>query len=1017
VERRDDRRTVTGLAVQADGKILIAGTFIYVGGRNSFRLARLNTDGSVDTTFAVGSGFSGGAVNAVAIQSDQKIFVGGAFTGFDGRTAGRIIRLNSDGTPDSTFATGTGFDALVSAIALQSDGKVVVGGSFTTFGATAAGRIIRLNTDGTRDATLVTGTGFNNAVTTLALYPDGRILVGGNFATYDGASSPGLARLSAAGVRDSVLPLGTGLGPVPFAMAIQSDGKIVLGGQFQIYNGSTASRLVRLDGTTGAIDTSLAAPLATNGINNTVRAVVLQPGSDRILVGGAFSAVGSSTRFGFARFNTDGTLDSVAPSIREPGQVWALAPVAGGKFMIGGFFSHVGGVATPGNLARLDASGALDTSFAIGAGANNVVAAITRQGDGKLLVGGNFTSFAGTNVNRLVRLAVDGALDMPFINSIGTGASGQINAIALAPDGRIAIGGTFATFNGTTVNRIARLNSDGLLDSAFVAANGTGFSSTVSIIALAVQPDGRVVAGGSVGTLNGVPQAGTFNGAPFNGIVRLLPGGGFDSSFAVGSGFALNTSQINGNLGIRSLVLQPDGRLLVGGVFTTYNGFAASCIARLESTGTFDHSFAIGGGFNTWVDELLLQSDGSVIAAGGFSSFNGQRRGGLARLSSSGALDPRFGLPLPIGGFPTNVGAISFAADGSIVVTTSFGRSDFIGRAAGALMLLEAAPSPSLLTLPFAGGASAGTTTYTLTASAAGTPPLSYQWKRNGTALADLVTDVTGTTTDTLRFANLQGSDSGDYTLTVTDGTGATVTTPVVTLTVLAAPPSLGQIVGNFGPVLQAGTATSLNVSYAGTAPTAVTWTRNGLPVSGGFYTAGSLVFPFTPVTKADEGVYQVTATNPSGSATSTAVRLWVSDVSNWTAHNPLPSPQGLAQLYVANNRFFATGVRGARFSSADGVAWTRSPLSARTTSTAISRATAAVSSSAPSASPRFRLTATTGNRPRCPRSSPSRARPSAPASSSSPPPSRRRLPVAPKSSLRPTVRSGPSATPPTPRR
>jgi uncharacterized delta-60 repeat protein len=916
--------TVTGLALQADGKLVIAGTFIYVGGRNTFRLARLNTDGSVDTTFAVGSGFSGGTVNAVAIQSDQKILVGGAFTGFDGRTAGRIIRLNSDGTPDSTFATGTGFDAAVSALALQSDGKVIVGGSFTTFGATAAGRIIRLNADGTRDATLVTGTGFDNNVTTLALYSDGRILVGGNFATYDGVSSRGLARLSAAGVRDSAIPVGTGLGTVAFSMAIQSDGKILLGGQFISYNGSTANRLLRIDGTTGAIDTSLSVPLASNGINNTVRAVALQAGSGRILVGGAFTVVGTDTRFGFARFNTDGTLDSVAPSIREPGQVWALAPVAGGKFIIGGFFSHLGGVATPGNLARLDASGALDTSFAIGAGANNVVAAITRQGDGKLLVGGSFTSFAGTNVNRLVRLAVDGALDMPFINSIGTGASGQINAIALAPDGRIAIGGTFATFNGATVNRVARLNSDGLLDSAFAAANGTGFSSTVSITSLAVQPDGRVVAGGSAGTLNGVPQAGTFNAAPFNGLVRLLAGGGADSSFAVGSGFALNTSQINGTLGIRSLVLQPDGRLLVGGVFTSYNGLAASCIARLETTGAFDHSFAIGSGFNTWVDELLLQPDGSVIAAGGFSSFNGQRRGGLARLTPSGVLDLRFGLPLPTGGFPIGVGAFAFAADGSVILS-HFGRSDFIDRAGGALMLLEPTSSPTLLTLPFSGGVPAGSS-YTLSASAAGTPPLSYVWKRNNVALVESVTGTTGIATDTLRFANVQSGDSGVYTLTVTDGLGASVTTPPVTLSVLGAPPVLGNISGPFGAVSQAGTATYLTVPYSGTTPSAVTWTKDGAPVSGGFYNAGQLYLPLVPARTTDAGAYQVTVTNALGTATSLPTRHWVSAESGWTPHNPRPSPQGLQSVYVANNQFFASGVRGARFSSADGITWNPLP-------------------------------------------------------------------------------------------
>ena len=145
------------------------------------------TPGDIAQSFGGSLGFNS-TVYAIIPQADGKILVGGIFTIYNGVTENRIIRLNSDGSKDGTFVTGTGFNNNVLEIALQADGKILVGGSFTAYNGATEIRIIRLNSDGSKDATFATGTGFNSGVWAIAPQADGKILVGGNFSTYKGNS-------------------------------------------------------------------------------------------------------------------------------------------------------------------------------------------------------------------------------------------------------------------------------------------------------------------------------------------------------------------------------------------------------------------------------------------------------------------------------------------------------------------------------------------------------------------------------------------------------------------------------------------------------------------------------------------------------------------------------------------------------------------------------------------------------------------------------------------------------------
>ena len=367
----------------------------------------------------IGTGANGSFVWTVAVQSDGKILIGGDFTSYAGTgQVNRIARLNADGTLDTAFQTntGTGADGSVYAVATQSDGKILVGGAFafTTFNGTTVNRIARLSADGVLDTTFDTntGTGADGSVYAVATQSDGKIVFGGQFTTFNGTTVNYIARLSSAGVLDTTFDTNTGTGANGDvrAIAVQSDDKIVFGGQFTTFNGTTVNL-----------------------------------------------------------------------------------------------------------IARLSADGVLDTTFDTntGTGANSDVASLAVQSDGKIVLGGSFTTFNGTTVNRIARLNSDGSLDTTFTTNTGTGANSDVVSLAVQSDGKIVLGGAFTTFNGTTVNRIVRLNSDGTLDTAFTTDTGTGADGTVRAIAVR-NPENSIILGGSFTS---------FNTVSINRLYGLVPTG------------------------------------------------------------------------------------------------------------------------------------------------------------------------------------------------------------------------------------------------------------------------------------------------------------------------------------------------------------------------------------------------------------------------------------------------------------------------------------------------------------
>ncbi len=480
------RLAVHATVLQPDGKILIAGKFTTYNGTARNRIARLNVDGSLDTTFDPGTG-SSGTVYCLAMQPDGKVLIGGYFSSYNGTLRNNIARINNDGSLDTTFDPGSGPNEVVRSITVQPDGKILIGGVFTSYDGTPTNYITRVNADGSLDTSFNIGTGADILITSIVLQPDGKILVGGWFNSFNGSPIDFFARLNADGTLDAGFDTGTGPSSTISSIAVQADGRIIIVGDFANYNGVGRNRIARVNAD-GSLDTSFD-PGA--GANNDVETVALQA-DGKVLIGGWFTDYNGVGPDRLARLEADGDMDaSFNPGAGPNATVWSIVVQPDGKSLVGDDFSY-DNLTGHNHVSRRNIDGSIDLSFNPGTGTNGSVYSFAVQPDGKILIAGDFTSFNGVARIRVARLHADGSLDASF--DPGSGPNDWVSAVIVQPDGQILIGGDFTTYNGTPISRIARLNTDGSLDLSFNP--GTGADDRIRAITL--QPDGKILIGGGV---------------------------------------------------------------------------------------------------------------------------------------------------------------------------------------------------------------------------------------------------------------------------------------------------------------------------------------------------------------------------------------------------------------------------------------------------------------------------------------------------------------------------------------
>lgn len=702
-------------ASDGSGDIYIGGDFTTYGNTETNHIVRLNSDGSVDNGFNIGTGFNS-RVRSIAIARDGSgdVYVGGDFSIYNGGSVANLVRLNSDGSLDLGFDTGSGFEGAVAiissiysiAVVEGNNGDIYAGGTFVAYNGSNYNGIVRLNNDGSADVDFIAGSGFDtgavNVVRAISLVVDGSndILVGGRFDSYDGTigsigvTANNIARLNSDGTLDAGYLSGVGFNSTVYTITVSNDenGDVYIGGDFSVYNGEQTNQIVLLnnDGSVDATFNSL------SGFDRSVRSIAIaNDDSGDIYVGGFIGSYNGIATNGLVRLNSDGTIDAgfnVGAGFSKPGitsTVNSILATSNTDVFVGGAFYSYDGIGAN-YLIKLNEDGSINSSYKTGAGFNFSVWSITEAKDesGDIYVGGAFDSYNGTSIKKIARLNSDGTID-PVFDSKSVFRSSVFSVIPLKDgSGDIYVGG---------LEKIVRLNSDGTVDAEF-----SNSSTSVYSISLADDSSGDIYIGGlgfikrlnSDGTLEQNYVVATdlkrrvlsisksndgsgdiyvggefanYNGNPAPGILRLNSDGTMDAGFDPGSGFG--TSFVN-NVAAAN---DGSGDVYVGGIFTSYKGTDANYIIRLHSDGSVDTNFVIGTGFDNpvWTFTQTKDNSGDIYVGGFFSSYNGVAANRIARLNSNGGLDSGFNVEA---GFDEIVRSIMIDKSDNIIVGGNFTR-------------------------------------------------------------------------------------------------------------------------------------------------------------------------------------------------------------------------------------------------------------------------------------------------------------------------------------------------------
>lgn len=378
------------IELQSTNKSIISGYFTTYNNISAPRIARLNTDVTLDQTFvSAGPNPSSYPPNDMIIQSDDKIIVTGGFSGFSGGSNGfGIARLLANGAIDTSYNVGgagtagsTGYtNNTPYSLAIQSDGKVLLGGDFYYYNGVQRLGIVRIKTDGSIDPFFnptVLNTYYRSVVTGITIQPDGKVILLGFFSPPTaGATQKNIIRLNNDGSIDSTFTAGDTAGSLiynvdlsvslysPIAKAVvQPDGNIIIAGAFTKYNGANVKCLVRLT-SSGTPDATFN---TTTGVERAINELILEPVTNKLIIGGEFTLFGATAVKKLIRLTTTGTLDST--------------------FSIG--------------------TGTTDNPVSGCTYCSNYVKALKQQPDGKIIVGGKFQTFNGLSATNITRIYGD----------------------------------------------------------------------------------------------------------------------------------------------------------------------------------------------------------------------------------------------------------------------------------------------------------------------------------------------------------------------------------------------------------------------------------------------------------------------------------------------------------------------------------------------------------------------------------------------------------------------------------
>lgn len=681
---------VNTIKKQVDDKLIVAGRF------ESFEpyhenICRINPDKSIDTTFLAGVSIDN-YIYDLCIQPDQKIIVVGRFTNFDGTFSRGIIRLMPDGTIDPLFSIGQGAQftnnssAWITKIALQPDGKIILSGNFDKFNNINRPRTVRLNTDGTVDLS------FNPNFDAYYLYSFGagdiEVLPDNRIAYIGGISLVPVYTGTTAGQYNNMVilnPDGSLDTSFKTLYSAQLGGNIGKQGDYFIV-GQNGLNFHRID-SVGNFDPSFTPYYwGTSYIRDIL---VLSDNSMYVLL--ADKAIKLSPNGGFIH---EADLNSWTISTGFGGASMRKIIETHNGFAYGGEFEEPYNKYHMSNgIGHLDQNGvAHEIIPGLGLRDGNSGTALLYDmavtSSDKILIAGNFRNYDNIDVNGFARLMPNGLIDTSFYSVLGPQNS-SVKAVEVLTDGSIIILGDFSSFNGIPAQKIAKLNPDGTNIPGFfsnysVYENSLGFLKTEQI---RQHENGKILM-----TLSTVSDQ--LNSISRNLLVAFNPDGSLDTTLNLNTTSAGNTDYFTNGAGIFDFDFDSDSTIIVGGHFVHRAQDTINNISRIFWNGKMDTTFVQGLGFknnglysNAGIQSIEVQPDGKILVGGDFDEYNGYSTNALIRLNSDGSRDTTFDIGSGVEW--GNLNDILLQPDGRILIFGSFLTYNGVSMSHSAIRLLS----------------------------------------------------------------------------------------------------------------------------------------------------------------------------------------------------------------------------------------------------------------------------------------------------------------------------------------
>jgi len=585
------------------------------------------------TNFEIFAGLGGFYTNGQILSqaiSGSNLYIGGIFTAVGNYSDLKISRGAFISKTNASYKTNVNFSLFNGVVysSLIVGNYIYVGGSFTNYNNFPCQRIVKISIlTGQIDQTFDSASGFDNTINSIAVDSSGNIYCGGLFTTYKGTTRQRIAKLNGTtGALDTTFDSASGFDTDVNTIVTDNLGGIYAGGSFTAYKGTTRQRIAKLNSTTGALDTGFD---SLSGFNNTVNSLAIDS-SGNIYAGGNFTTYKGTTRQFIAKVNgTTATFDTTFDSASGFSNTVKSIVLDSGSNNVycGGTFTSYKGTARQ-RIAKINSNtAALDATFNSSSGFPTDVNSIAIDSSGNIYAGGIFTAYKGTTRQYIAKLnGSTAALDTTF--DAASGFNNLIYTIALDSSDNLFCGGVFTSYKNVnniySRQYIAKINlATNKVDTLFDTASG--FNNTVNSIVS--DSSGNIYAGGSFSTYKGTTRQYI---AKLNGTTAAL-----DATFDSTSGFQ---SFVN------SLAIDSSGNIYAGGVFTQYKGTARLRVAKLNgSTAAIDATFDSSTGFDTDVNSIILDSSGNVYCGGLFNSYKGTTRLYVAKLNGfTAALDTTF---------------------------------------------------------------------------------------------------------------------------------------------------------------------------------------------------------------------------------------------------------------------------------------------------------------------------------------------------------------------------------------